>query len=84
MATYQVYVHGRVLVAWIKATSHQEAAKLFLRATRLLSFAQLAGSRQPPKNSFLGTLRSLSSQCRGPRIAYSSDGGQKPGFTFES
>jgi hypothetical protein len=52
MATYQVYVHGRVLVAWIKATSHQEAAKLFFAGDKTAKFCSVGRKSTAPEKFF--------------------------------
>jgi hypothetical protein len=52
MATYQVYVHGRVLVAWIKANSHQEAAKLFFAGDKTAKFCSVGRKSTAPEKFF--------------------------------
>ncbi len=52
MTTYQIYLSGRVLVAWIKATSHQEAARLFFASDKTAKFCSVGRKSTAPEKFF--------------------------------
>jgi hypothetical protein len=52
MATYQIYLSGRVLVAWIEASSHQEAARIFFADDKAAKFCSVGRKSTAPEKFF--------------------------------
>ena len=52
MTTYQIYLSGRVLVAWIKASSHQEAARIFFADDKTAKFCSVGRKSTAPEKFF--------------------------------
>ena len=52
METYQIYQHGRVIVAYIKANSHLDAARQFFKDNLKVDFCSVGRKGTAPEWQF--------------------------------